>query len=105
MYKAKDDTNLIKNIQTNHNIKMSTKFKLISKILNKYIEILHTNENTKHLSKVIQYIPTTFTNIYRKENNANMTSEGKQITKVEQVARHNKCFWKNIRLVTLETSR
>ena len=95
--KAKDDTTPLKTFQTKHNIKTSSKFRRLNKILQRYSDMLQTIGKNEHLERAIR---NTQLMLIQEGNQCKYEWWERQITKVEYAAKHNIKLWKHIKRLT-----
>ena len=96
--KAKDNNTPIKTIQIKNNIKTTSKFKRLSKVLNKYSEQLRNNGRiTEHLQRNIQNIKLA---LIQEGNQCKYEWWENQIEKIEKAAKYNSKFWRKIKQFT-----
>ena len=94
---AKDNTTPTKTYQIKNNIKSTAKFKRLSKILQRYSDTLQATGKTEHLSRVIR---DTQLMLIQEGNQCKFEWWENQITKIEQAAKNNTKFWRQIRLLS-----
>ena len=91
--KAKKEATPLKTQQTRQNMKPSAKFKRLTKILDKYSQALLRGGLTEHLSKQIREIQLM---LIQEGNECKWLWWEEQIMKIEEAAKDNKRFWKQI---------
>ena len=94
---AKEATTPLKNIKLINNLKYTTKFKRLTKILDNYHRALMTHGKTEYLSRVIR---NTQLLLIEEGNHVKYLWWEEQITKCEEAARSNVRFWKRINVLS-----
>lgn len=94
---AKEEATPMKNVRRINNLKYTTKFKRLTKILDNYHRALMIHGKTDHLSRVIR---NTQLMLIEEGNHVKYLWWEEQITKCEEAARSNNRFWKRINMLS-----
>ena len=94
---AKDTATPTKTVQLRNNIKVTAKFKRLTKVLDRYAHRLLTHGKTEHLDRVIR---DTQLLLQQEGNLCKMDWWETQLLKIEQAAKCNKTFWRHVKAVS-----
>ena len=94
---AKDNVTPIRTIKIINNIMITSKYKRLTKKMEKYSEKLRTTGKTEYIERVIR---NTQLMLIQEGNQCKREWWENQLTKIEQASKNNAVFWKQVKLVS-----